>query len=261
LIADDVGVGKTIEALLVARELYDRGDIRRLCVLCPPYLCEQWQKELSEKFNLEAVVIRSGTVNQLERRKARMESIYKHYPVQVASIDFLKSDRNRHLFLLDCPDLVIVDEAHGATSASERNQSQHQRHEFISAIAAMADRHLILLTATPHSGIEGAFRSLLALLRPEFNAWDTASLTEPQRIELARPFVQRTRRDIERDWEREHCFPKRESADELYRLPPPTRNFLPGPTSFARRLCALESSWTNANSGSGTGARWPCYAV
>jgi hypothetical protein len=220
LIADDVGVGKTIEALLIARELYDRGDIRRLCVLCPPYLCEQWQKELSEKFNLEAVVIRSGTVNQLERRKAGTESIYRHYPVQVASIDFLKSDRNRHLFLLDCPDLVIVDEAHGAASASERNQSQHQRHELVSAIAAMADQHLILLTATPHSGIESAFRSLLALLRPECNAWDTASLTEPQRIELARHFVQRTRRDIERDWEGEHCFPQRASADEIYRLSP-----------------------------------------
>jgi superfamily II DNA or RNA helicase len=218
LIADDVGVGKTIEALLVARELYDRGEIRRLCVLCPPYLCEQWQKELSEKFNVEAVVIRSGTVNQLERRKAGTESIYRHYPVQVASIDFLKSDRNKHLFLLDCPDLVIVDEAHGSASASERNQSQHQRHELVSAIAAMADRHLILLTATPHSGIESAFRSLLTLLRPQFGFWDTAALTEPQRIELARHFVQRTRRDIERDWEGEHCFPKRESSDEIYRL-------------------------------------------
>src|SRR5205807_1004031 len=62
LIADDVGVGKTIEALLIVRELLDRGEIKRLCVLCPPYLCEQWQKELSEKFNLDAVLIRSGTV-------------------------------------------------------------------------------------------------------------------------------------------------------------------------------------------------------
>ena len=218
LIADDVGVGKTIEALLVARELYDRGEIRRLCVLCPPYLCEQWQQELAEKFNVDAVVIRSGTVNQLERRKAGTESIYRYYPVQVASIDFLKSDRNKHLFLLDCPDLVIVDEAHGSASASERNQSQHQRHELVSAIAAMAERHLILLTATPHSGVESAFRSLLALLRPQFGSWDTSSLTEPQRIELARHFVQRTRRDIEHDWEGEHCFPKRDSSDETYRL-------------------------------------------
>jgi superfamily II DNA or RNA helicase len=221
LIADDVGVGKTIEALLIARELYDRGDIRRLCVLCPPFLCEQWQQELAEKFNLDAVLIRSGTINQLERRKAGTESIYRHYPVQVASIDFLKSDRNRHLFLLDCPDLIIVDEAHGAASASEHNQSQHQRHELVRTIAAMQDRHLIMLTATPHSGIESAFRSLLALLRPEFKTWDTATLTEPQRITLARHFVQRTRRDIMHDWEGEHCFPQRHSSDEIYRLSRP----------------------------------------
>src|SRR3954467_14772030 len=87
LIADDVGVGKTIEALLIARELLDRGEIKRLCVLCPPYLCEQWQKELAEKFNLDAVVIRSGTIGQLERRRAGQGSIYRQYPVQVASID------------------------------------------------------------------------------------------------------------------------------------------------------------------------------
>jgi hypothetical protein len=60
LIADDVGIGKTV--------MIDRGEIKPLCVLCPPYLCEQWQKELSEKFNLDAVIIRSGTVSQLERR-------------------------------------------------------------------------------------------------------------------------------------------------------------------------------------------------
>lgn len=113
-----------------------------------------------------------------------------------------------------------MDEAHGAASASERNQSQHQRHELVSAIAAMANRHLILPTATPHSGVETAFRSLLALLSPQFGAWETASLTEPQRVELARHFVQRTRRDIERDWEGEHCFPKRDSSDETYRLSP-----------------------------------------
>jgi SNF2 family DNA or RNA helicase len=68
LIADDIGVGKTIEGLLIVREMLDRGEIKSLCVLCPPYLCEQWQKELNEKFNLDAVIIRSGTVSQLERR-------------------------------------------------------------------------------------------------------------------------------------------------------------------------------------------------
>ena len=221
LIADDVGVGKTIEALLIARELLDRGEIKRICVLCPPYLCEQWQEEMSEKFNMEEVaVIRSGSVGQLERRKPGPDSIYRYYPLQVASIDFVKSDRNRHSFLLDCPDFVIIDEAHGSAAASDRNQSQHQRHELVREIAAKEDQHVVLLTATPHSGIESAFRSILSLLRPEFGDWDTSALSESQRIELARHFVQRTRPDIEQNWEGERCFPKRDPFDETYRLSP-----------------------------------------
>ncbi|MBY0523559.1 MAG: DEAD/DEAH box helicase [Gemmataceae bacterium] len=236
LIADDVGVGKTIEALLVAREMFDRGEVRRLCVLCPPYLCEQWQKELLEKFNLEAVVIRSGTIGQLERGKTGAESIYRYYPVQVASIDFIKTDRNKHLFLLDCPELVIVDEAHGAAVASEKNRSQHFRHELVRELAAKEDRHLILLTATPHSGIDSAFRSLLSLLRPEFGDLDTSALAEPQRIELARHFVQRTRRDIENDWEGAHCFPIRESSDETYRLSGPYRNLFKKTYDFCSEI-------------------------
>ncbi len=219
LIADDVGVGKTVEALLIAREMIDRGEIKPLCVLCPPYLCEQWQKELSEKFSLDAVIIRSGTVSQLERRiPAGAGSIFSYYPVQVVSIDFVKGDRKRDNFLQHCPDFVIVDEAHGSASAAGVNSNQHQRHELLKDLTAKASRHLVLLTATPHSGISDSFRSLLALLRPEFAQYEITALTEAQRIELARHFVQRTRKDIEKDWEAEHCFPKRVPSDEHYRL-------------------------------------------
>ncbi|MBI4516864.1 MAG: DEAD/DEAH box helicase [Deltaproteobacteria bacterium] len=235
LIADDVGVGKTIEALLIARELLDRGEIKRVCVLCPPYLCEQWQTELQDKFSLESVLIRSGTVNQLERRKTSNESIYRHYPIQVASIDFVKSDRNRHLFLLDCPELVIVDEAHGSASATN-SSAQHQRHELVEELAANQNRHVILLTATPHSGVEAAFQSLLSLLRPEFADWQVGQLTEPQRIELARHFVQRTRRDIERDWEGQHCFPTRDPADEPYALSPGYRELFSRTYGFCSEM-------------------------
>lgn len=216
-IADDVGVGKTIEALLIARELLDRGEIRRMCVLAPPSLCDQWQTELAQKMNLEAVVIRSGTVGQLERRKASTESIYRYYPIQVASIDFLKTDRNRHLFLQDCPDLVIVDEVHGAAAAAAANRAQQQRHELLRDIAAR-NQHLILLTATPHSGVDAAFTSLLALLNPEFGQWAPGALDEERRKTLARHFVQRTRKDIETNWEGDHCFPTREPKDETYEL-------------------------------------------
>jgi len=215
-IADDVGVGKTIEALLIARELLDRGEIRRFCVLCPPYLCEQWAREIAEKFALEPVVIRSGTVSQLERQVPPGKSIYEHFPIQVASVDFVKTDRNRRQFLLFCPELVIVDEAHGAAAAQGHNQQE--RHALLREVAKRPERHLILLTATPHSGIEEAFRSLLGLLRPEFESWNIADLNEEQRIELARHFVQRTRRDIEQGWEAVGVFPQREPVDETYEL-------------------------------------------
>lgn len=215
-IADDVGVGKTIEALLVARELLDRGEIQRFCVLCPPYLCDQWEKEIAEKFALEPVVIRSGTVSQLDRQTPHGRSLYEHFPVQVASIDFVKTDRNRHQFLQFCPELVIVDEVHGAAAAQGR--AQQERHALLKEIASDAARHLILLTATPHSGIDEAFRSLLGLLKPDFATWNIASLNEEQRTVLARHFVQRTRSDIKQHWEVEHCFPTREPADETYEL-------------------------------------------
>jgi superfamily II DNA or RNA helicase len=219
LIADDVGVGKTVEGLLIVREMLDRGEIKNLCVLCPPYLCEQWQKELNEKFSLDAVIIRSGTVSQLERRiPAGAGSIFSYYPFQVVSIDFVKGDRKRDNFIQHCPDFVIIDEAHGAASATGANANQQQRHALLKELAAAPTRHLVMLTATPHSGVPEAFRSLLTLLRPEFAGYEITALTEPQRIELARHFVQRTRKDIEKDWEAEHCFPRRVPSDEHYNL-------------------------------------------
>ncbi len=233
-IADDVGVGKTIEALLIARELLDRSEIRRFCVLCPPYLCDQWAKEIAEKFALEPVVIRSGTVGQLERQTPFGRSIYEHFPVQVASIDFVKTDRNQHQFVQFCPDLVIVDEAHGAAAALGRRQQE--RHALLCKLAKDQRRHLILLTATPHSGIEDAFRSLLGLVCPKFAEWNISNLDETQRIELAKHFVQRTRRDIEQTWEAVSCFPQRETADETYELSDPYRELFERTYAFCSEI-------------------------
>lgn len=236
LIADDVGVGKTIEALLIARELVDGGEVKRLAVLCPPYLCDQWYIELTQKFNLEAVIIRSGTINRLEREKPGPETVYRHYPFQVISIDFIKSDHNRHAFLQDCPELVIVDEAHGTALPYAHNTSQHQRHRLINDIASRTDRRLILLTATPHSGIEAAFQSLLGLLKPDFGAWPIGDLGEDQRAELARHFVQRTRTDIKVNWDGEDCFPIRDPKDECYPLSPAYRRLFDETYAFCTKI-------------------------
>lgn len=190
-------------------------------------------KELSEKFNLDAVVIRSGTVSRLESQKTDPNrTIYQYYPVQVISIDFVKTERNRHLFLQSPPEFVIVDEAHGVAS-DEHNRTQHERHTLVRELARDERRHLVLLTATPHSGIESAFRSLLSLLKPEFGEWNFEALTEEQRAELARHFVQRTRADILRDWEGQHCFPSGSRTMLRMTFRPPTKNFSNAPMPSA----------------------------
>ena len=89
LIADDVGVGKTIEAILILRELLERREIQRFAVICLPHLCEQWQAELKDKCGIEAVVIRTNTQARLDREIHGDTSVYEYYPYQVISIDFI----------------------------------------------------------------------------------------------------------------------------------------------------------------------------
>src|SRR5436305_266087 len=150
LIADDVGIGKTIEAGLIARELLDRGEIERIAVLCPPQLAEQWQAELREKFFIDAELVLPGTVARLERKKRiRMgESLFEHYPFVVVSTDFIKSDRRREEFLRTAPEFIIVDEAHTVVNATERRGNKHQRFQLVSGLAKEASRHLVFVTAT-----------------------------------------------------------------------------------------------------------------
>lgn len=88
LIADDVGIGKTIEALVIARELLDQGDVGRLAVLCAPQLAEQWQREMAAKFHLHAELVLPSTVTRLERRLGVGESLFDVYPHVVVSTDY-----------------------------------------------------------------------------------------------------------------------------------------------------------------------------
>jgi len=237
LIADDVGVGKTIEALLIAREMLDRGEIQRLCIICPPYLCDQWKKELWEKFSLEAVIVRSGTVSQLERSLPSGEhSIFGYYQNIVVSIDYAKSDRHRANFLQHCPEMVIADEAHGAAKPGGNATAQQQRHELLVDLAKKANQHLILLTATPHSGIEESFLSLLGLLKPDFSKLELSNLSEIQLDELERHFVQRPRKQIVRWMGEDMRFPERDPVEETYTLSQEYRRLFDKIYEFSREL-------------------------
>ena len=184
LIADDVGIGKTVEAAVIARELLDRGEIRRVTVLCPPHLAEQWQRELAEKFHIDAELVLSGTVRRLERDLPVGVSVFDRHRFTVVSTDFIKSPRRADDFIVKCPEFVIVDEAHGCTPAAAAGRQR--RFELLKRISGNGNRHLLLVTATPHSGNEDAFRSLLGLLDPAFAASPAPDL-EGMRRKACRP--------------------------------------------------------------------------
>ncbi|WP_069353656.1 helicase-related protein [Burkholderia cenocepacia] len=227
LIADDVGVGKTIEAALIARELLDRGDIERFAVLCPPHLVEQWVGELEGRFHLRPVAVTAASAARLERHLPPSESIFTTHAHTVVSLDYIKSERRRAEFLRACPELVIVDEAHTCASAG---RGRHQRYELLKGLVGNPSpgshdhvragaRHLVMLTATPHSGDEEAYFRLLGLLHPDFTALSSATGDEHKKLRerLAAHFVQRRRPDIA-EWNEGSIFPRRETTELTYEL-------------------------------------------
>ncbi|MEK4240504.1 helicase-related protein [Janibacter sp. FSL W8-0316] len=218
LIADDVGIGKTVEAGLIAKELLELGEARGLTVLCSPALAEQWRDELREKFGLRAELVLPSTARRLERELIGSESVFEHFPVTVVSTDFIKSDRRRHEFLRTCPDLVIVDEAHTCVADDGTGgRARTQRYDLVKSLAVDASRHLLLVTATPHSGKDETFRNLIALLDPALAAVDLEQRSG--REHLARHMVQRRRADIRKYLDESTPFPKDRQTQEVpYKL-------------------------------------------
>lgn len=237
LIADDVGIGKTIEAAVIARELLDRAEIRRMTVLCPPHLAEQWQGELEEKFHIEAELVLSSTIQRLERDLPVGVSVFDRHRFTIVSTDFIKTPRRAEDFILKCPELVIVDEAHGCTLAGGVGRGRQQRFELLKRIAADTSRHLVLVTATPHSGNEEAFRSLLSLLDAEFANLPT-DLDQAERVgirrKLAGHLVQRRRADIRHYLDTDTAFPDRKDKEATYTFSKEYRALFDDILAFAR---------------------------
>lgn len=225
MISDDVGIGKTLESLLIAKELLDRHEISRFAVICLPHLCEQWQNEIKDKFGLDTEIIRSSTVSRLEKKLRADQNIFRDIPFQVISIDYVKQDNRRNIFLDHCPNFVIVDEAHTCAKPVGANKYQQQRYRLLKDLSEKPDQQLVLLTATPHSGQTEEFQSLLGLLDSKFEGYQLQ--TKEQREEVSHYFVQRRRADIKQYIGDEVVFPERIHLDnDEYAYAPIYRDLL-----------------------------------
>ena len=212
MISDDVGIGKTLESLLIAKELLDRKEISRFAVVCLPHLCEQWQNEIKDKFGLDAEIIRSSTISRLEKKLQANQNVFRDIPFQVVSIDFVKADNRYKSFIQHAPELVIVDEAHTCARPRGANKSQQLRHRLLRELADKPDQQIILLTATPHSGQTEEFQSLVGLLDKKFENYHLQ--TAKEREELSHHFIQRRRADIKPYLGDETVFPEQVRIDD-----------------------------------------------
>ena len=176
LIADDVGLGKTIEAGLVAQELLLRHRVRRVMVVCPATLTLKWKAEMAEKFGLDFTIVDSECLRQLRRTQGIAANPFRVYPLTIVSLQWLPGPRAERIlneFLPERPtyprafDLLIVDEAHHiapkAPKASYAVDSDQTR-----SIRRLAEHfeHRLFLSATPHNGYRESWTALLAILDP-----------------------------------------------------------------------------------------------
>ena len=167
LIADDVGLGKTIEAGICLLELIARGVGRRVLLIVPPGLIPQWLDEMYEKFGLEFQPIEnSAALDRAQTAVSEGLQPWAYYDRVITSVEYLKR-RDVYAAALAHPwDVIVVDEAHYlAESGTPANPYSTARNRLGPKLREHA-RTLLLLTATPHNGYRHSFRSLLELVEP-----------------------------------------------------------------------------------------------
>jgi len=205
LLADDVGLGKTIEAGLTLSELFNRRRIRRVLVMCPAGLQQQWKEELRDKFHLDFQVMDSRAVDRIRKEEGFDTNPWMIQPRLITSMDFLKQEGIKDQFLEAARrlsqegqslfpgfDLLIVDEAHNLAPNGLGDDSQ--RTQLLRAMLPCFE-HRLFLTATPHNGHTMSFTGLLELLDPvRFQQDDVFPASAQQQLQLV--MVRRLKKEI-----------------------------------------------------------------
>jgi SNF2 family DNA or RNA helicase len=206
LIADDVGLGKTIEAGMTILELIIRHRARRVLVVCPASLQVQWRDQMRDKFGLDFRIVDSDLLKELRRKRGIHVNPWSHFPRLITSIDFLKRERPLRLFKETLPsegesvyprryDALVVDEAHNcAPSGRGKYATDSLRTEAIRLLAPHFE-HKLFLSATPHNGYPESFTALLELLDNQ----RFARGTEPDRKQLNAVMVRRLKSELPKD--------------------------------------------------------------
>lgn len=217
LLADDVGLGKTIEAGLITSELIARNRADRILIVTPANLREQWREAFNHFFHINADIISRRHRKAMEKEIPPGTSPWEHFSKLIVSIDYAKQNSVRHEILDQDWDLVIIDEAHQAAKPHESSASETidmQRWDFATAITDHAE-HCLLLTATPHNGYTDSFASLIRML-------DVGAVSGPRHDptihrEIAKKHVVQRRRDDVKQWfsdsEGQNPFPTRDQDE------------------------------------------------
>ena len=213
LIADDVGLGKTIEAGLVIQELFLRHRARTALVVCPASLQEKWRVEMLEKFGLEFKIVNTEYIKELRRNRGIHANPWTSFPRLIASVDWIKSGEAFRMLRDVLPvhasyprkfDILIVDEAHNvAPAGSAHYVLESQRTRLIRKIAPHF-QHRLFLTATPHNGYTESFTSLLELLDDQRFSRNIL----PDEKQLSQVMIRRLKTDLV-DSDGKPLYPKR----------------------------------------------------
>jgi superfamily II DNA or RNA helicase len=217
LIADDVGLGKTIEAGLVMQELMLRHRARTMLIVCPAGLTLQWHDEMRDKFGLDFRIVDAALLRDLRRSRGLYANPWTHFPRLIVSVDWLKRDRPMRLLREVLPiapryprtfDLLVVDEVHTcAPSARGKYPVDSLRTQAIRTLAPHCE-HRLFLSATPHNGYLESFTALLELLDDQ----RFARGVRPSDEQLARIMVRRLKRDLPPRWDGTPRFPRRNTG-------------------------------------------------
>jgi len=234
LVADDVGLGKTIEAGLVASPLIARGTVRRLLVICPASLVEQWQHRLRTMFDIRL------TRYTPEADTPRAD-FWNSNPQVVASLQTLREDyhgRQERLLASEPWDMVFVDEAHHL-NADEKSGPTLGYQLVEKLVTQRRANSMVFFTGTPHRGKDYGFLSLLSLLRPEL--FDPQEPLKPQLQHLREVMIRNNKQNVT-DLKGQRLFLKPLVRSETYRYSPAEARFYHMLTTFILTGRAYASS-------------------